>query len=121
MASRSLSVAILVGLGVSAAGCQRASMPGLGDVDRGSFVIGQAQCGSCHVIPGIAGADGLAGPPLKGFASRSVIAGVMANTPGGLVAWLRAPQAAVPGAAMPDMGLSEQQARDAAAYLYTLR
>jgi cytochrome c1 len=50
-----------------------------------------------------------------------MIAGVMANTPDNLVAWLRAPQAAVPGNAMPDMGLSEQQARDAAAYLETLR
>lgn len=121
MAMRSLSVAVLIGLGLCTAACQRASTPGLGDVDRGSFVIGQAQCGSCHVIPGIAGADGLAGPPLRGFASRSVIAGVIANTPAGLVSWLRAPQAVVPGNAMPDMGLSEQQARDAAAYLYSLR
>lgn len=96
-------------------------MPGLGDVDRGAFAISQAQCGSCHAIPGVAGADGMSGPPLAGFARRSVIAGVIANTPAGLVAWLRAPQAAVPGNAMPDMDLSERQARDVAAYLYTLR
>jgi cytochrome c1 len=50
-----------------------------------------------------------------------VIAGVVANTPADLIAWLRNPQAVIPGNAMPDMDLSEQQARDVAAYLYTLR
>ena len=111
----------LIGICLAAAGCQRAASPALGDVRRGAFVIGQAQCGSCHVIPGIAAADGMSGPPLGGFATRTVIAGVIANTPDGLAAWVRAPQAAVPGNAMPDMGLSERQARDVAAYLDTLR
>jgi cytochrome c2 len=31
------------------------------------------------------------------------------------------PQRIVPGNAMPDMGLNERQARDIAAYLYTLQ
>lgn len=34
--------------------------------------------------------------------------------------WLRDPQSVVPNNAMPDLGLNEQQARDIAAYLYTL-
>ena len=37
-----------------------------------------------------------------------------------MIAWLRYPQAIVPGNAMPDMGLDEEQARDIAGYLYTL-
>jgi cytochrome c1 len=37
-----------------------------------------------------------------------------------MVTWLRDPQEIVPGNAMPDMGLSEEQARDITAYLYTL-
>ena len=118
---RCLPAAGLIGLGLAIAGCHPAASTGLGDVDRGAFVIGQQQCGSCHIIPRIAGADGMSGPPLRGFARRSVIAGVIANTPSGLVAWLRAPQAASPGNVMPDMGLSEQQARDVAAFLDTLQ
>jgi cytochrome c1 len=38
-----------------------------------------------------------------------------------LITWLRDPQAIVPGNAMPNMGLQDQQARDIAAYLYTLQ
>jgi cytochrome c1 len=37
-----------------------------------------------------------------------------------MIKWLRDPQGVVPGNAMPDMGLSEDQARDIAAYLSTL-
>ncbi|HEY7853384.1 MAG TPA: c-type cytochrome [Caulobacteraceae bacterium] len=118
---RIVVVSVLAVLGLGLAACGRSAPTAIGDADRGHFVIGQAQCGSCHIIPGVIFADGLAGPPLRGLASRTMIAGVMANTPDNLVAWLRAPQAAVPGNAMPDMGLSEQQARDAAAYLETLR
>ena len=41
--------------------------------------------------------------------------------PSGSVTWLRFPQKVVPGNAMPDMNLSEEDARDIAAYLSTLR
>jgi len=118
---RLFAIASLLGLCAAAAGCDHRAAAGWDDPTRGALVIGQQQCGSCHVIPGIAGADGMSGPPLGAFARRSMIAGVIANTPAGLVAWLRAPQAAVPGNAMPDMGLSEPQARDVAAYLDRLR
>ena len=46
---------------------------------------------------------------------------MLRNTPANLVRWIREPQAVVPGNAMPDMGVSEADARDIAAYLYTLR
>ncbi len=118
---RALAIIGLVGLGIAAAGCHMPAPAGPSAASRGAAVIDQQQCGSCHLIPGILDADGRSGPALGGFARRSMIAGVIANTPAGLVAWLRAPQAAVPGNAMPDMGLSEQQARDVAAYLETLR
>ncbi len=118
---RRAAVAGTLAAALAVAGCTRTPGAGLGDAARGSFVIGQAQCGSCHAIPGIVNADGMAGPPLAGFARRSIIAGVMANPPADLVGWLRAPQSRVPGNAMPDMGLSDQQARDVAAYLYTLQ
>jgi cytochrome c1 len=52
--------------------------------------------------------------------SRVYVAGVLRNTQNNMVAWLRDPQSIVPNNAMPDVGLSEQQARDVAAYLQSL-
>jgi len=92
-----------------------------GDPARGAVLIGRASCGACHEMSGIEGANGQVGPPLGTFAHRTMIAGVLPNTPGNLVYWLRHPQAVVPGNAMPDVGLSDAQARDIAAYLYAER
>ncbi len=39
-----------------------------GNVYRGAAMIEYYGCGSCHTIPGISGAVGLAGPPLSGIA-----------------------------------------------------
>ena len=66
-------------------------------------------------------ADGNVGPPLNRIGERTYIAGMLRNTPANLVRWIREPQAVVPGNAMPNMGISEAEARDIAAYLYTLR
>jgi len=105
------------------AGCGRAQaveMPG-GDVERGRATIAALPCGSCHTIAGIRNARGLVGPPLTGIASRSMIAGELPNTPENLVHWVQAPKSVEPNTAMPALGLTDQQARDVAAYLYTLR
>jgi cytochrome c2 len=92
-----------------------------GDPERGRLVIADFDCGSCHTIPGIREAKGLVGPPLFWFSRRSFIAGELPNTPENLVRWVRAPKSVEPATAMPTLGLSEQQARDVVAYLYTLR
>ncbi|MEL6648628.1 MAG: hypothetical protein AAFQ05_13195, partial [Pseudomonadota bacterium] len=52
---------------------------------------------------------------------RAYVAGVLPNEPGGLVRWLVDPVAHSPMTAMPDLGVTEADARDMAAYLYTLR
>jgi cytochrome c len=78
-------------------------------------------CGSCHVIPGIHNAKGLVGPPLMFFSRRTMIAGELPNSPENLVRWLKDPPSVEPGTAMPDLGLTDKQAQDVAAYLYTLR
>ncbi|HZZ88551.1 MAG TPA: c-type cytochrome [Caulobacteraceae bacterium] len=92
-----------------------------GDPARGAAMISRVQCGACHEIPGIADAHGLVGPPLAKFGRRTMIAGMLPNTPDALVQWLRDPQSVIPGNAMPSTNLTDQQARDVAAYLYTLR
>jgi cytochrome c1 len=92
-----------------------------GDAARGARVINDEDCGSCHTIPGIRGAHGLVGPPLMWMARRTYIAGRLPNEPENMVRWVRGPELIDPQTAMPNPQLTEQQARDVAAYLYTLR
>lgn len=92
-----------------------------GNAATGAVLIRQVGCGSCHIIPGIRGAQGLAGPPLIHMSHRIYIAGLLRNTPENMVRWLMHPQSIVRGNAMPEMGLTEAQARDIAAYLATLK
>lgn len=91
------------------------------DAAQGKQVIKQFQCGTCHTIPGIRGANGVFGPPLMWFGKRSYIAGDFPNTPATLTEWIVNPPAMKPRTAMPFLGVSEDQARDAAAYLESLR
>lgn len=98
-------------------GCERPSDP----VGRGRRVIDRSVCGSCHVIPGIALADGMTGPSLSGLGSRVTIGGVLPNTPSNLSRWIRDPQRFAPGTAMPPTGLTPAEAYDAAVYLEHLR
>jgi cytochrome c2 len=55
------------------------------------------------------------------MATHSFIGGVLENRPQNMVRWLRAPEQFVPDGAMPNLGVREQDARDMAAYLDTLR
>lgn len=92
-----------------------------GNARRGKQLIGSYGCGACHIIPGIRSARGLVGPPLYDWGERTIIAGELPNTPDNLVRWIENPKAIEPRNAMPDLGLSKEQATDIAAYLYTLR
>jgi cytochrome c2 len=92
-----------------------------GDPDRGVGVIGRYGCGACHTIPGIRGANAAIGPPLTRVGSRTYLAGQVLNTPGNMVRWIQHPRDIEHGTAMPDLGVTENDARDIAAYLYTLR
>jgi cytochrome c1 len=83
-------------------------------------VIRAAGCAACHVIPGIGQPRGVVAPPLDAFARRSFIAGIVPNTPVNLVRWVMNPPAIDPRTAMPALGLTEAEAQDVAAYLYTL-
>jgi cytochrome c2 len=101
-------------------GEQRVQVTG-GDADRGRKLLAQYQCGSCHTIPGVAGARSTVGPSLATFARQSYIAGRLPNYPEPLVRWIVDPPAIHPGTLMPNMGVSAADARHMAAYLYTLR
>ncbi len=92
-----------------------------GDAGHGAALIVSYRCGSCHTIPGIRAANGVVGPPLYFFSRRTEIAGELPNTPDNLIHWVQDPKSVEPGTAMPTLGIDEKQARDIAAYLYTLR
>lgn len=91
--------------------------------EEGRTIIGRRGCGSCHIIPGIAGATASVGPNLAGVASRKKIAGgAVDNTgPQDLAKWILDPPALKPGTAMPKVGLTEDEAAKAAAYLELLK
>lgn len=88
---------------------------------RGPALIEHYGCGACHTVPGVPQANGMVGPPLTHFGRRAYIAGTLHNEPANLRLWLRDPQRVLPGNAMPNTGLTQRDARDIAAYLYTLQ
>lgn len=114
------SIPLLIALCGCEAPPQRAQFMDQSDPGRGKQIIGKVGCGSCHDIPGIGWPKGRVGPPLEGFANRSLIAGRIPNRPGNLASFVRDAPAVVPGSAMPKMPLNPQESRDVAAYLYTL-
>ena len=92
-----------------------------GDPDRGVELIGRYGCGGCHTIPGMRGANAAVGPPLNRIASRTYLAGQIQNTPANMVRWIQHPRAVEAHTAMPEMGVTDGDARDIVAFLYTLR
>jgi cytochrome c1 len=96
---------------------------------QGVKVILQYGCGGCHTIPNIPGAAGTIGPnegrtaDLPPIGQRNPIAGgaVQNTSQADLAKWIQTPGALKPGTAMPTLGLTQDQADAAAAYLYTLQ
>ncbi len=117
-------------LSVAAAGCSRfrgrelreaSRLTGGGNAAAGPDLIRKYGCNTCHTIEGVPGARGLVGPPLDGVAARSYIAGELPNTPTNLMYWIQHPHGVEPRTIMPEMNVTEDDSRDIAAYLYTLR
>lgn len=87
---------------------------------RGQAVFAQT-CAACHVIRGTA-ATGRAGPDLTHIAARrSIAAGTLPMTRGGLQGWIAQPQALKPGTSMPAIPLAPADADAVAHYLATLK
>ena len=120
-----LSCALVAGFSIMTA-CNReteraaAAMTG-GNPQRGKAAVSRYGCATCHTIPGINGADALVGPPLSQMGSRSYIAGVLPNTPDNMIRWIENPPGVDRLTAMPNLGVTDSDARDIAGYLYTLK
>jgi len=92
-----------------------------GDPIRGVELIAHYGCGGCHTIPGVPAATGQVGPDLSGLARRVYIAGVTTNTVDHLLSFIVDPQSVDPQSAMPVTGITRDEARYVAAYLYAIR
>jgi len=87
---------------------------------QGLDIFGKSACVGCHTITGISA--GQIGPNLTHFASRHTFAGsLLPITPENLVSWVENPDHMKPGALMPNLGMTSDQAKALAAYLLTLK
>jgi len=77
-------------------------------------------CPACHDIPGIDIVKGQVGPALKHMKTQSFLAGQLANTSENMTRWIKDPQGIKPHNAMPNTGITEGDARDITAYLYSI-
>lgn len=92
-----------------------------GDPERGVELIQEYGCGECHRIPGVEGAEGREATGLQLWANRAVLVGGLPNNPDNVIRFIRDPDGIRPGTEMPDLGLSEEEARHITAYLFTLQ
>ena len=124
-AARTVVTLIVAAAMMSSSGCRRAAAEAEvltgGDSERGRTELVSLGCIGCHEVDGIRGATATVAVPLRGVAMRQYLAGRLPNTPSNMMRWIQHPQAVSPGTAMPDLGVGDQQARDIAAYLYTMR
>jgi len=103
------------------AGRQNAISVTGGDPDKGKAAITRYGCVACHSIPGVKNATALVGPPLDRMALRHYIGGVAENTPENMILWIQNPHSFSPRTAMPNLRVTDGDARDITCYLYTLR
>jgi cytochrome c len=119
------ALVLLLGLAASAA-CEssitkEAEAQTGGRVRLGPAAIGKYGCAACHTIPRIDGVDATVGPRLDHIAVRPSLGGRLPNTPGNMIKWIQHPQSVDPKNVMPDLGVTDQDAKDIVAFLYTLR
>jgi cytochrome c len=114
-----IAAAAVVAFAEGCGGTARHVTVGAGsNASRAPAEIARYGCAACHTIAGI-GSSAQVGPELKDFSQRRYIAGRLANTPANLVEWIREPQQVDPGNVMPTLGVTQHDARDIAAYLYS--
>jgi cytochrome c2 len=91
-----------------------------GDAERGRQELFDFGCVGCHQVPGLRLARGTVGPKLEGLRKRVYIAGVLPNTTENMIWWIQHPPEVDPKTAMPDLGVGPVEARDIAAFLYSI-
>lgn len=117
-----LAVLLIVGGGCSRGPEANAQALTGGNRDRGRTAVLTYGCHGCHDIPDVPGGQGaVVGPPLGGVGKRTYLAGRIPNNAETMVRYIQSPQSVDPKTVMPNLGIPEQDARDIAAFLYTLK
>ena len=94
--------------------------PAGADTLAGSKLFAAKGCIGCHSLNAVKFSKGLIGPNLANVGSRHYIAaGTLLNTDENLAHWIQHPWSVKHGVLMPELGLSEADARTLAAYLRT--
>ena len=89
------------------------------NLKRGKTLVFAYGCAVCHTIGGVNDYPGSIGPPITNWAKRKYIAGKLPNRMSQLILWLKNPKAYKKQTAMPNLGITEDEAVDIAAYLYS--
>jgi cytochrome c oxidase subunit II len=91
-----------------------------GAAAEGKAIFARSACVGCHTIRGVSA--GALGPDLTHFGSRALFgAGLWPTTVDRVVAWLKDPPAMKPGSKMPNLHLTDAEARALAVYLTSLK
>lgn len=95
--------------------------PGVpGHASVGQQLLISKGCGGCHTVAGVPGASGVAGPNLTNVVLRPTLAGdQIPMSPQTMERWLLDPRSVKPNTTMPSVGLSQQEAQDLTAFLFS--
>lgn len=91
-------------------------------LQRGRQVFSESGCVACHAVRGVSNPPPGLAPDLTHIGSRpSIAAGLLANTPGNMAAWIASAQSLKPGSKMPSFhNLDGESLTALAAYLSSL-
>lgn len=91
------------------------------DIARGRRLLAERGCAACHRIPGVAPSGSLTGPSLEHTARSSYIAGILPANEPNMARWIMHPRAIHPDSAMPELGITADEAAAMSAYLLQKR
>lgn len=115
-----LPLVLLEACGPSKADRQWAENITGGKAARGKIALQHYGCIACHTVDGMQ-SQALVGPPLTRMASRSYLAGNLTNNAKNMVRWIQKPRQIHKDTAMPDVEVTDSDARDIASYLYQFK
>jgi cytochrome c oxidase subunit 2 len=99
-----------------------AQPPGDPLVAQGEKLFAAKGCVGCHSLVAVNPPKGLLGPNLANVGARTwIAAGTLENTDANLAKWIRNPQEWKQGVLMPNLGVTEDEAKALVAYLRTHR
>ena len=110
-------VAHMQTLGPKPAGATARQAPDAGYAE-GEKLFTAKGCIACHSLVAVNAPKGMVGPNLANVGARSYIAaGTLKNTDENMAHWIRDPQGIKKGVLMPNLGVTEAEAKALAAYL----